>query len=384
MSIKDKAMCENPRAWSHFEMCTKDFKSIKITKYEGENSHAYKVNYLDVDYVHPYMIYIIFVKFLGFKHTYKPMEKVLYEIPFQYQDYYCMFSMKKFGLNFIINSKDEGIIRAIFKKIKSASRIAERLLKPIITESIDNGNVTIENRSSILRERYLYFREMVNNIILDQERGKYEGLERITGVFNKRSEMNKKIFFNTQAMLDAYFSFQEHILILLLPFTNIDFKEKSITHLINANWTTKFNEVFLPDKYPELMKHFDNLRRIKELRNKYTHGGFEKDKGSIFPHVEGVGAIPGELPSDSEEMFTYLSIKDVKFKKACEIIDDFESYLSNSNWVRPINILEYGIDMRFDKDYILSLETAIKSDENLESFLKYESCMYDREANMDW
>lgn len=40
--------------------------------------------------------------------------------------------------------------------------------------------------------------------------------------------------------------------------------------------------------------------------------------------------------------------------------------------------------MRFDKDYMLSLETAIRSDGHLESLLVYESYIYDREANMDW
>jgi len=309
---------------------------------------------------------------------------VLFEIPFQYQGFYCMFSMEKFGLKFRINSKEDAILKTIFKKIKSASKLAERLLKPIITESIDNGDITIENQSAILRRRYLYFRESVDQIISDYNEGKFKDYKSIVSGINRKVKLEEEIIFNTQAMLDAYFSFQEHLLILLLPFTNIDFKEKRITCLINSTWTEKFNEIFLPAENPKLMKHFDALRNLKELRNKYAHGGFEKGEGSILSHVEGVGAIPVELPSNSKEVFSFALIKDINFKETCEIIDAFEAYLSNSDWSRALKILECGTDMRFDKEYFLELKMAIDSDKNLESFLDKESYIYSREANMDW
>ncbi|WP_399632639.1 hypothetical protein [Sporosarcina sp. SG10008] len=384
MNIKDRLMLEYPRTWSNFEMCTKDFESIKIEELENKNLYASKVKYLDADYIEPYMIYIVFVQFLEFEHTYEQMEKVLYEIPFQYQGYYCMFSMEKFGLKFIINTNEEAILKNIFKKIKSASKLAERLLKPIITESIDNGDITIENQSGILRRRYLYFRETADQIYSEYKDEKFKDSKTIVIGINRKTKLEQEIIFNTQAMLDAYFSYQEHLLILLLPFTNIDFKVKRITLLMNSNWTKKFNEIFLSAKNPELMKHFDDLRNLKELRNKYAHGGFEKGEGSILSHVKGVGAIPVELPSNSEEVFTFTLIKDVKLKEACEIIDAFESYLSTSDWSRALKILEWGIDMRFDKGYILELKMAIDSDENLEIFAEKESYIYSREANMDW
>ncbi|MEC2159753.1 hypothetical protein [Virgibacillus halodenitrificans] len=384
MDIKHRLMNEKPQVWKDFEMCTKDFKKLTVEKIDDKTLFAYKAKYLDVDYAEPYMIYIIFVQLLGFEHTYKPMEKVLYEIPFQYKGYYCVFAMEKFGLKFFINSKDEASLELIFSKIKRATKIVERLLKPIVTESIDNGEVTIENQSGTLRRRYLYFRSRTEKIIFEYNSGELEESISMAERINRKVELKELIIFNTQAMLEAYFSFQEHLLILLLPFANINFKEKKITHLINSSWTQKFNEVFSPAEKPTLMKHFEALRNLKELRNKYAHGGFEKSEGSILPQVEGVGAIPIEMPSNREELFSFTLKKDIDFNESCEIIDDFENYLYASNWSRAIKILEYGIDMRFDKEYILDLKLATESNENLEVFLEKEAYLYERQANMDW
>ncbi|PFE14042.1 hypothetical protein [Bacillus cereus] len=384
MGIKSRVMIEQSKLWSNFEMCTRDFKSLNIEQLENKEMYVSKVKHLDVDYIEPYMIYIIFVQLLEFEHGYKTIEKVMYEIPFQYQEHYCMFSMEKFGLKLIINTTDEGILKTLFRKIKSAAKIAEKLLNPIIAESIDNGDITIENQSGILRQKYLYFRGRVEQIFSDNTDEKVREPKGLVGGLNSRIKLEKEIVFNTQAMLDAYFSFQEHLLILLLVFTNIDFKDERITILMNSNWTEKFNKVFLPAKNPELMKHFDTLKNLKEIRNKYAHGGFEKGEASILAHVRGVGAIPVELPSNNEELFSFTLIKDINFKKICESIDAFENYLSKSDWSKAIKILEGGIDVRFDKGYITELKIAIDSDENLESFLYKESYMYDQEANMDW
>ena len=53
-------------------------------------------------------------------------------------------------------------------------------------------------------------------------------------------------------------------------------------------------------------------------------------------------------------------------------------------WSRAISIIEGGIDISYDKESMERLNTAIKSDEQLDYFLKYEYHMYDRETNMDW
>lgn len=376
-------MIEQQKKFENFKMCTRDFKSITLEEVYSKDLYVSKVKQLDVNYIEPYMLYTIFVRFLEFNHTYRPVEKILYEIPFRYKNIYGVFSMEKFGLKLCITTNEERILKDLFKKLNSASRIAENLLKPFITEAIGNGEITIENQTAILRQRYLYFRTRVQEIY-DERESKEEYVGSLVGGLNRKINLENEIIFNTQAMLDAYFSFQEHLLIMLVPFTQIDYKAEPIPHVINSNWSDKFKKVFDINHNRDLLAYYEELKKLKEIRNKYAHGGFEKEGGSLFAQIKGVGAIPLEIPSKPDEIFSFVLIKDVNYIKACEVIDKFEEYLYNSDWKRAIKIVEFITDMRFDAEYLSELKWAVTSNENLEHFLEKESYIYEREANMDW
>lgn len=384
MNIKEKIMLEQQKKFNDFKMCTREIESIKLEEVYSKELYVSKVKQLDVNYIEPYMIYTIFVHLLEFDHTYKPMEKILYEIPFKYKNIYGVFSMGKFGLSLSITTNKEEVLKGLFKKLNSASKIVESILKPFITEVIANGEITIENQTGILRQRYLYFRNRVKEIYDEIEVNEDFPVGSIVGGLNRKINLEKEIIFNTQAMLDAYFSFQEHLLILLLPFSKLDYRAEPIPRIINSNWSDKFKKIFDINNNRNLLPYYEKLKKLKEIRNKYAHGGFEKEAGSLFAHIKGVGVIPVEVPSQSEQMFSFVLIKDVKYKEMCEMIDKFEEYLFKSEWKRPIKIIEFITDMRFDEEFISELKWAITSDENLEYFLEKDSYTYEREANMDW
>lgn len=377
-------MLEQQKKFDDFKMCTREIESIKLAEVYSKELYVSKVKQLDVNYIEPYMIYTIFVHLLEFDHTYKPMEKILYEIPFKYKNIYGVFSMGKFGLSLSITTNKEEVLKGLFKKLNSASKIVESILKPFITEVIANGEITIENQTGILRQRYLYFRNRVKEIYDEIEVNEDFPVGSIVGGLNRKINLEKEIIFNTQAMLDAYFSFQEHLLILLLPFSKLDYRAEPIPRIINSNWSDKFKKIFDINNNRNLLPYYEKLKKLKEIRNKYAHGGFEKEAGSLFAHIKGVGVIPVEVPSQSEQMFSFVLIKDVKYKEMCEVIDKFEEYLFKSEWKRPIKIIEFITDMRFDEEFISELNWAITSDENLEYFLEKDSYTYEREANMDW
>lgn len=255
-------------------------------------------------------------------------------------------------------------------------------MKPIINESINNGDVTIENKSSILRERYIYFRSKIKDLYISEGIDTTINLNILPDFSTNRFNLKKEVFFNVQSMLDAYFSFQEHVLILLLPFTNIDFTKNKITDLINANWSKIFNTVLSPSNSPDLMRHYDNLRNIKELRNQYAHGGFEKNDGSILPHIEGIGIIPIELSSDNEYKILYLH--DYSYKEICDVIDKFEEHLISSDWLMPIKIIQSGLDISLNEEFVLKLNMAIESNECVDEFLEYTFSLEDKDINMEW
>ncbi|MEM5649600.1 hypothetical protein AAHB57_17560 [Bacillus cereus] len=161
----------------------------------------------------------------------------------------------------------------------------------VLKEIVNKGDITFSNESSLLRDRYLYFKDKAYNLYNQNER-EVANKNGYTNVYVKM-QRNKEAFFYTQAMLDAYFSFQEHLMVLLLPFSDFDKNSESISTFIADTWTSKFKKVFKPSRKPEVMKYFDKLQLIKEKhRNKFAHGGFEKQDGSLSVKVSGIGFIP--------------------------------------------------------------------------------------------
>ncbi|MGM7702397.1 hypothetical protein ACSVDE_11785 [Pseudalkalibacillus sp. Hm43] len=375
MSIKNKVMMESPGLWENFNKCIADITEASLEENFDGNLCSYMVKDLIVDYVEPYMIFIIFCRLKEFNYSYKDRDKTLYDISFRFKNYYCVFSYEKMGLILSINTQDEKIIGDLFKKVNSAIRITNLLLNSVVEEAINHGNFTLENRSGLLRQRYLYFREKAK----DLNPINHDRVKRLRDI-----EKQKEVIFNTQSMLDAYFSFHEHILILLLPFKEFNKSIEKVTDLLSANWTYKYNRIFNPQDNPVYMSWFNKLKYLKELRNKYAHGGFEKKNGSFFPHIEGVGIIPVQPPESSSGIYSLLQINDIHFHEICKIINEYESFLFESNWKLPLTILESGLDIRYDDEYIKRLKDAIKSEENLESFLEFEFEIIDRAANMDW
>lgn len=385
VSLKEKVISMNPGLWENFERCTSEFK--KVEENDGNKSMSvFKVNNLGVGNIESYMIYMIFVKLKDFPCDWKPMEKTLFSISFKFENCFCFFSMEKFGLKFGVNENDFEIIKRLFGKLNSAIKITNQLLQPVFIESINNGSFTMENRSSMLYERYIYFRSKVDEINKTYANNfDAEDPELFLGNYTRKIKREKEVIFNTQAMLDSYFSFQEHLLALLIPFSEVNKERSEISELINEQWSTKFSQILNVTKDAKMMKNYNQLKRIKEIRNKYAHGGFKKKNGSLLTHIEDMGAIPIELSqSKNIKDFSFILIDDVNYTEICSIIDEFEEYINNSEWSRPIKIIESGLDINYDLNSISQYSNAITSKEELESFIEMSIHFADRNANMDW
>lgn len=385
MSLAYKLKKELPDRWHQLEMCTKDFTGIDFTSIDFSCKQNISIISLNDTNIESYMVFLIFAKLLQFPHEYKPIEKVLYEIPVLYNNQYiCIFSKEKFGLKLIHHFEKQNDLETMLNKIKRASKISENLMKPVIEESINKGKVTIENQWSELHQRYDYFRKRSEHLFEKLGNQKTERKNYIRDIYSGRRRELKELSFNIQAMLEAYFSMQEHLMTLLLPFIDVNIEEETISSFIRDNWTNKFNTVFLPNENPKVMSHFTKISKIKELRNKYTHGGFDKDKSSFLVQVKGIGTIPVELSTKDDNLYGIFSPQKFDFKKIIKTIDSFEEYLRQSSWSRPIKIIESGLNMNYDQNFISKIKNAITSDESLELFLEEEFALIDRWANMDW
>jgi hypothetical protein len=372
---------ESPNLWHNFEQCTKEIHPnrdlinsifVKIDKYVASN--------LGVELPPSYMVFFMLVHLKKFPYEYQPIEKVLWEVHFKYQGIPFYFTERKFGFRLMAGTEDDKVIIALLKRISSAVKIVDRMIGPLLKEIVNKGDITFQNQIVFLTDRYKYFKNKASSLY-----DKSKNIESSSnGSIIQHWQIVKECFYYTQAMLDAYFSYQEHLLVLLLPFCDIDKEKDSVSEFIYKDWSEKFNKVFNPNKDPEMMRHYDNLREIKEkLRNKYAHGGFEKKNGSLYAKVDGLGFIPVHM--NRSNGFSLVSDLEFNFTEICRVIDEFEIYLSRSNnWSRPIKIIQSGLDIYFDEYHKEEYKEAIKSDEKLEEYIEYQLYLEDRYANMDW
>jgi len=378
---------ENVKLWNNFEKCTEGFTASKLTCFEVEEVlkiDIFMEDELEIKLPQPDMVFFMLADLKGFEYEYKPMEKVLWEVPFKYQGINFCFTVRRSGFKLISETDDGSIVKSLIKKINGALKIVDNLMSPVLKEIVNKGDITFSNESALLRDRYLYFKEKACTLY-DQNECEDETTDKDGYTYYiEKIERKKEAFFYTQAMLDAYFSYQEHLMVLLLPFSGFDKNSESISSFIADTWTLKFTKVFRPSRKPEVMKYFDKLQSIKEQhRNKFAHGGFEKRDGSLLAKVDGIGYIPVSMTQQNH--FSLINKNEETFMEICQVIEQFETYLYKDNeWARAMRLIRSGMDILFDDESLSLYKNAIKSDENLEFFFRREAMLAERYADMDW
>src|SRR5262249_2413038 len=159
------------------------------------------------------------------------------------------------------------------------------------------GNVTIENQYHRFDGAYRFFRE--------KARGAYDTPTPLPHV-TQRDGRGRPVAWSCEpwrseieggylagAMVGAYFSRLEHLLVLVLPLLGFDPSGGALVRFVAATWDQKWRQVFDLASDRRAKSTYDRLRRIKEtVRNPLSHGGFAKKGTSFFFHVEKIGALP--------------------------------------------------------------------------------------------
>jgi hypothetical protein len=272
----------------------------------------------------------------------------------------------------------EALKGAIMKKLQNATKAIEKsILKPFSVQQIKAGGVTIDNQYLQLRYAYEYFRE--NTQIAFSGNGR---LQEKNIIQPDRTEG----FYNLVAMLNAYLSLLEHTLVLSLPFMGFNPEDEDLTTFISLRWGLKFQRLFNINKDKLAKKHFDRLHEVnEEWRNTYSHGGFDKQKASIYFHVPKVGAIPAALLDvrDSPH-FNFIPADVDDFDRVVQILDDLDEWLHSGPAAFGLRWAESGVPVRFDAKFREEVAHAIQSEEGFGQFADYHWAMHDRAVNMEY
>jgi hypothetical protein len=232
---------------------------------------------------------------------------------------------------------------------------------------------------------YRYFREQAKRNFASTpppSKPKIENLAKLLAArFRKRAAGN----YNTIAMIDAYFSCLEHLLILLLPFANYDRTKHDLVRLMGSFWSEKFKTIFDLTTNARAKALFDRLVTLRErYRNPVSHGNFQKDGKSLFFHFPS-GAISCHLSSTSAERSnSIIEINEAGYQKICALFDEVDAFFETGSAQFGYRYARSGLDVAFDEKSLAKYKTAARDDDGFDDFLEHESYIADMHANMDW
>jgi hypothetical protein len=247
--------------------------------------------------------------------------------------------------------------------------------------------VTIANSFLQLDEMYRYFREEAErNFTLKKEpkpsKPKLEGLSAsLTELWRRGKVAN----YNASAMIDAYFSRLEHLLILILPFMNYDPRKHDLVRLMGAVWSDKFKAVFDLSRDATARNLYERSVALREgNRNPVSHGNFQKNGKSLYFHFPA-GAISCQLSSTvAEQSNSITKLTESKFKELCAFFDEVDAFFETGPAEFGYLYAMSGLDVAFDDKSMEGYKSAAQDHESLKDFINYKSQIDAINMNMDW
>jgi hypothetical protein len=320
-----------------------------------------------------------------------PAEKLRWGVTAVYRKTPFYVSSEKFGLRLHyplrLGTKTRN---ELIQLLKTAAKLAEDYLRDHAQQQITTGTVTLDNQYHQFDTAYRFFREKASVAYASRPKKSKvisrDKAGRPTGWTSDPFRPQREGGYFAGAMLDAYFSRLEHLLVLILPFLDFDPAAGALLRYVGLTWDQKWCHVFNVARDKNAKLAYDRLRQIKEsIRNPISHGGFRKKGTSFFFHVENVGALPALL-SKHERSFDLLitRVPESTYEQLCSLLDQVDAFLASSHIAAGIRYAQSGLSLPFSADFRKACKLAAKSPDSLEKFIDYYSYLEDTHANMDY
>lgn len=314
-------------------------------------------------------------------------EKRAWVIPFTYEGASYSLGLYKFGLRlFVPAGTPTDISGLIIRKIDRAVRVVEGdLLTPWVEQQVRAGHVTVENQYHLFHNMYWHFRAQAESHNEPPAEAATDVVTDLAARLNAQWQQEESRFHATVAMLTAYFSLLEHLLVILAPFVNPD-AARDPEALIRNRWRDKFRALFDITADPDAKRIHDALFEIaEEYRNTYDHGGFGKKRGSMWIHLPGGSPVPATL-SEGRQRFqtTFFPVAEPQLTQILKVLDDADAWLCEGPASYGMLFADSGIDVAFDTDWIAKTRAEMTSMDEFGNYLEGLSRWLDNQANMDW
>lgn len=306
--------------------------------------------------------------------------------------------MRKFGFTICAAKGSKIDLKRLCGQLQVAVKHVEDWLAPLAKAQASVGNVTVANRYGQFDERYTFFRKLADrsyrrgNTKSRRKASPKRGRDTSTPVdlmldhWSHSMRAKTEGFYYSTAMVDAYFSRLEHILVLLRAFSGETLQEGELNAFLAMRWDEKVKALFDVDEAP-IQKLYSGLKQIKErVRNPFAHGGVENDGGSLFVHIPTIGAVPGNFTQIRNSVqFNFIPVEQDDHGAACTVFDAFDQAIRGGTLAGAYSFIENGVDPSFSAEKLkIYKELAEGAVDRREAWLQHWHYENDRHANMDY
>lgn len=316
-------------------------------------------------------------------------EKLAWQLRFTFRGHRCALSLQKFGLRLYVDGDlDEEsasqLVEELIRKLRSAMQVVERsVFAPFARAQLDAGNLTIRNQAHHLRGMYEHFRALAEQVREPQATGR--SLEDVMNAWSAERAEEQDRFFNAVAMVNAYFSWLEHILVLCRPLTPPRPAPDTLRDFIGKRWRDKFRDVFDVSQPGRAKSVHDALHDVaEEHKNTYSHGGFDKRDGAFLIHSE-LGAMPARLSDDVLGQVVGMPLGQTPTVAAIlAVLDDADDWLRTGPTQYGVMYAELGLDLPLQQEHLDRAFAAMTSVDDFRAWLDAFGQHVDDLSNMDW
>lgn len=337
-----------------------------------------------------YLVYFLFVDLLGYKNL-GQFEKIAWSVPIDYNGTAYLIEHRKNGMGLFASNKDnqENECQKIVKKIKKAVKAAQPYFEWFANNAAKQSKLNVLNHSSRLHDRYNYFlteykKKHEEAISRKDEKIRTEHSPNSWSIHIPYYEPKKESEWLAFSVIDAFYSFTEHVFIHATILQGDLFTGEDVANLADKDWASKF-KACLDVKDNAVKLHYDRLVAIKrQIRNYMAHGAFGKN-GEAFQIHSGAGAVPLLMPHQKgNSRFSMKSETEFDEEEAVSAIENFMSFYWESNGFPEVMYIKSTLPSILTYVSDSTYSNAMKSTKNMESFIDYQIGLRDLAGNMDW
>lgn len=375
----------------HLDGCLRDFQGDESAFKESSRWAGAQIGVDNDKLPLPYMVFLCFVVLKRYQWWGRD-EKLAWTIPVKYKSYPFIFSHRKFGLEILTRSESEppdGLVEDMLIQLNKAFKIADGIMQLLARSQLASRNVTVANSYHKLDMMYEFFRKKAKASFSRPPKTftfSVDGLAKRKRKAQDYFKGEREGFYYTTAMLDAYFSRMEHLLVLLLPFVDFDLKQSDLASIMMSGWRNKFKCLFKLNNNAQIASLYKELKEVKDkYRDSIVHGTFEKNPVSLYFHFPEIGAIPVALSKFKGSIhYSFFPVSQKSYDEICALFDRTDDFLRTGLTKYGMMYIEAGLDVAFDDDSISKYRSAMKSDKDFVALIESTSYTDMINMNMDW